>query len=157
MGSEKWFAFLELFYSSSYSDITSIVFLGGGSKEKNILDSWVTLFPKALNLTGRFSLEEELYVLSRSKAVIAMDSGNMHLSSIVGVPVISIWGPTHPFLGFAPLYNESLMIQANIPCRPCSVYGKLKTKEQEQCARESMEAVPESDVFAELIKIYSNL
>lgn len=146
-GQKKWFAFLELFYSSSYSDTTSIVFLGGGSKEKNILDNWVAHFPNAKNITGLFSIEEELFILSKAKAVIAMDSGNMHLASIVDVPVISIWGPTHPYLGFAPLYNESLMIQANLHCRPCSVYGKLKTKGQEQCASESMEAISSEEVF----------
>jgi ADP-heptose:LPS heptosyltransferase len=32
--------------------------------------------------------------------MISMDSANMHLASLYGVPVISIWGATHPFAGF---------------------------------------------------------
>jgi len=146
-GQKKWFAFLELFYNSSISENVSIMLLGGGANEKNSLDNWVTQFPRATNITGLFKLDEELFILSKAKTVIAMDSGNMHLATIVGVPVISIWGPTHPYLGFAPLYNEPFIIQANLPCRPCSVYGKLKTKEQEQCSRESMEAISSEEVF----------
>ncbi len=146
-GQKKWHSFLELFYASTLSENVSIMLLGGGANEKKSLDNWVANFPNVKNITGLFSLEEELFILSKAKAVIAMDSGNMHLASIVDVPVISIWGPTHPYLGFAPLYNESLMIQAILHCRPCSVYGKLKTKGQEQCASESMEAISSEEVF----------
>lgn len=152
-GTQKWFSFLELFFSSNLSQSLTIVLLGGGVKERTTLNDWVYRFPKTTNITGLFSLEDELLILSKAKVVVAMDSGNMHLASIVGVPVISIWGATHPFLGFSPLYNESLIMQANLPCRPCSVYGKLKTKEQEQCASESMEAVEVEHVFELVQKI----
>jgi ADP-heptose:LPS heptosyltransferase len=151
-GQKKWHSFLELFYASTLSENLSIMLLGGGANEKKSLDNWVAHFPNAKNITGLFSLDEELFLLSKAKAVVAMDSGNMHLASIVDVPVISIWGPTHPYLGFAPLYNESFIIQSNLPCRPCSVYGKLKTKEQQQCASESMQAVRTEHVF-ELVQI----
>ena len=154
-GQKKWFNFLELFYASTLSENVSIMLLGGGANEKNTLDNWVAQFPRTTNITGLYSLEEELFMLSKAKAVVAMDSGNMHLGSIVGVPVISIWGPTHPYLGFAPLYNESFIIQADLPCRPCSVYGKLKTKEQEQCALESMAAVRTEQVYELVQKLVS--
>jgi ADP-heptose:LPS heptosyltransferase len=59
--------------------------------------------------------------------MVAMDSSNMHLASISGIPVISIWGATHPDIGFAPLYQpKSNFVQVSVeelPCRPCSVYG----------------------------------
>jgi ADP-heptose:LPS heptosyltransferase len=53
-----------------------------------------------------------------------MDSANMHLASLYGVPVISIWGATHPFAGFYGYRQElSNIIQADLFCRPCSVFG----------------------------------
>lgn len=53
-----------------------------------------------------------------------MDSGNMHLASLAGIPVISIWGATHPFAGFMG-WNQNIdnAIQTDLPCRPCSIFG----------------------------------
>ncbi len=58
--------------------------------------------------------------------MVSMDSANMHLASLVQVPVVSIWGATHPNLGFSGFnqYPENSM-QIDIECRPCSVYGEI--------------------------------
>ena len=53
-----------------------------------------------------------------------MDSANMHLASLVGTKVVSIWGGTHPYAGFLGWnQKESDCVQLDLPCRPCSVYG----------------------------------
>ena len=59
--------------------------------------------------------------------MICMDSGNMHLAALSGVPVLSIWGATHFYSGFGP-YNQDkeniLEIDPiDLTCRPCSVFG----------------------------------
>jgi ADP-heptose:LPS heptosyltransferase len=56
--------------------------------------------------------------------MLSMDSANMHLVSLVGVPVISIWGATHPYLGFYG-FRQSIddAVQIDLDCRPCSVFG----------------------------------
>ena len=53
------------------------------------------------------------------------DSANMHLASLVGTRVISIWGATHPYCGFMGWnQKEKDAIQNNkLYCRPCSVFG----------------------------------
>ena len=55
---------------------------------------------------------------------VSMDSANMHLASLVGTRVVSIWGGTHPYAGFLG-WNQKAenCIQLDMPCRPCSVYG----------------------------------
>ena len=62
--------------------------------------------------------------MSRLRLVLAMDSGNMHLASLAGVPVVSVWGATHPLSGFLG-WGQSIdnVIQEDLPCRPCSIYG----------------------------------
>ncbi|RYZ25007.1 MAG: heptosyltransferase, partial [Sphingobacteriales bacterium] len=57
-------------------------------------------------------------------AFISMDSANMHLASLFGIPVISIWGATHPYAGFYG-WGQQLRNAAQIDlyCRPCSVFG----------------------------------
>jgi ADP-heptose:LPS heptosyltransferase len=53
-----------------------------------------------------------------------MDSANMHLASLFGIPVVSIWGATHPFAGFYGWAQpEKNAIGVELPCRPCSVFG----------------------------------
>jgi ADP-heptose:LPS heptosyltransferase len=52
----------------------------------------------------------------------------MHLAALAGLPVLSIWGGTHPDVGFAPFRHgpESIIqvSESELPCRPCSVYGR---------------------------------
>src|SRR5690606_4511860 len=65
--------------------------------------------------------------MRRLDVMVAMDSLNMHLAALLGVPVISIWGPTHPFSGFGPYGqgNEAIVQVpvAELECRPCSIFG----------------------------------
>ena len=57
-------------------------------------------------------------------AMVSMDSANMHLASLVHTPVVSIWGPTHPYCGFSGWHQSpDLAVQLDISCRPCSVFG----------------------------------
>ena len=60
--------------------------------------------------------------------MLAMDSGNGHLAANYGIPVITIWGVTHPCLGFAPFgqaqANWLLPDLEKYPAIPTSVYGK---------------------------------
>jgi ADP-heptose:LPS heptosyltransferase len=51
-------------------------------------------------IAGRFSFQEELNIISHLDLMCSMDSANMHLASLYNVPVVSIWGATHPFAGF---------------------------------------------------------
>ncbi|HUV30124.1 MAG TPA: HAD-IIIA family hydrolase [Acidobacteriota bacterium] len=55
---------------------------------------------------------------------IANDSGLAHLSSAVGTPVMAVFGPTHPSLGFAPRGLLDQVVEVEEFCRPCSLHGK---------------------------------
>ena len=48
--------------------------------------------------------------INKCSVFISMDSANMHLASLTTTPVYHL-GPTHPFLGFGPLFNEHLIVQ----------------------------------------------
>lgn len=62
-------------------------------------------------------------IIRSSDLCIANDSGIAHLSSAVSTPVISVFGPTHPALGFAPRGLLDRVIEVDEFCRPCSVHG----------------------------------
>jgi len=97
---------------------------GGGKTEQTIAENWAEAYPNTHNLIGNFNLSEELAIISNLDLMLSMDSSGMHMASLVGVPVVSVWGPTHPyagFLGYGQLENDC--IQIDHPARPNSIYG----------------------------------
>ena len=106
-----------------------VILFGGGEKEKEILASWIAKYPNVESVADKYSLKEELELMSNLRVMVTMDSANMHLASLVGTRVVSIWGATHPYAGFLGI-GQSLndCIQRDLPCRPCSIYGKKKCK-----------------------------
>ena len=53
----------------------------------------------------------------------------MHIASIVGCRVVSVWGATHFWAGFLG-WGQSRrdIIQVDLECRPCSIYGNKPCK-----------------------------
>ena len=105
-----------------------IFLFGGGPKEEQQMRQWSTAFQNVFFIPGR-SLSEEIQAMAKLRVMLTMDSANMHLASLAGTRVVSIWGATHPFAGFLGYgQSESDCIQTNLPCRPCSVFGNRKCK-----------------------------
>lgn len=103
-----------------------VYLFGGGTKEKEELEKWEKLHSNLESVVGKLDLQAELQLIKKLKVMISMDSANMHLASLVGTPVISIWGTTHPFMGFLG-YGQSMenVIQdESLTIRPTSVFGK---------------------------------
>ena len=101
-----------------------IFIFGGGKEEQSIAENWSNKFKNINNLIGNFNLTEELAIISNLDVMLSMDSAGMHMASLMGVPVVSIWGPTHPyagFLGYGQLLSDCLQIDH--PIRPNSIYG----------------------------------
>jgi histidinol-phosphate phosphatase family protein len=69
-------------------------------------------------------VSELLTVFANADLVVANDSGLMHLASAVGTPVVAVFGPTHPSLGFAPQGQFDRVADVDEYCRPCSLHGK---------------------------------
>lgn len=104
-----------------------IVLFGRGEKEEAIMEAWATKYNNVRSIAGKYSLREEMELMRGLRVMVTMDSANMHLASLVGTRVISIWGATHPKAGFMGNgQEESDCIQRDIPCRPCSIYGNKK-------------------------------
>lgn len=132
-GIDKIDAFIEK-VNEQYQNVVFHLF-GGGEREIIALEQLCVKYENVHNIAGKYLLVEELILMKNMDAFIAMDSGNMHLAALAGTQVFSIWGGTHPDVGFAPLYQaKENMLQINreeLPCRPCSVYGKSTCKLQD--------------------------
>jgi len=79
--------------------------------------------PGAANLAGRTTLKDLVALIDRFTAFITNDSGPMHIAVARGVPVVAIFGPTTPAQGFAPYTDHAVVVEENLPCRPCGRHG----------------------------------
>lgn len=104
---------------------TKIFLIGGGEKEIAVLNRWAYQYPNVIVTAGKLTLNNELALMSHLDVCLTMDSTNMHTASLVNIPVVSIWGATHPYAGFIGWkQSPENIIQADLPCRPCSLRGE---------------------------------
>ena len=65
--------------------------------------------------------ERTLPALAACRVVAGPDTGLLHLAGALGVPVLTLFGPTTSGDGFACHPGRSL--ELDLPCRPCSRHG----------------------------------
>jgi heptosyltransferase-1 len=70
------------------------------------------------NLVAKTSLRELTAVLARAGVVFGPDSGALHVAAALGVPVVSLWGPTSAARS-TPWGQERGVIQGQASCAPC--------------------------------------
>ena len=105
-----------------------LLLFGAGEEEVTVLKDFAEKYTNVVNMAGVYTFGEELAVISNLDLMVSMDSGNGHLAAMYGVPVLTIWGVTHPYAGFAPFGHDqsySMLPDRNLfPLLPTSVYGK---------------------------------
>ena len=92
----------------------------GSPKDKQACDDIIAIAgPGALfNLAGATSLDEAIALLARADAVVANDSGLMHIASALNRPVIALYGPTDPDHA-PPLSDVAAALSLRLACAPC--------------------------------------
>lgn len=115
------------------------LFLFGGKNELALLNDLkqnlanVQVIPETLNF------KQELQLIPHLDAMLSMDSGNAHIAAMYGVPVVSLWGHTHPFAGFVPFHqplgNSLVPDLERYPLLPTSVYGNKTVAGYEEVMR----------------------
>ena len=116
-----------------------VILFGFGRKERAQLDVWAKAYKNVVNATSVYALDAELRLIAQLDLMISMDSANGHLAANYGVPVISLWGATHPCLGFTPFgQTETNTLTADrqlFPFLPTSVYGNKIRRGYEDAMR----------------------
>jgi len=79
------------------------------------------------------SLRQLMALVARCALFVTNDSGPMHLATALGVPVVAIFGPTHPSLGFWPLGERDVALSADLDCSPCSLHGDKNCPQSWPC------------------------
>lgn len=116
-----------------------ILLFGGGKKEIETLEKISKSFKNVISVAGKLKFNQEIQLISNLDVMLSMDSGNGHIAAILGVKTITLWGATHPFLGFSPFnqpQENSLVSDRNLyPKLPTSIYGNKKIEGYEDAMR----------------------
>jgi lipopolysaccharide heptosyltransferase II len=101
-----------------------------------------------VDAAGEPSLMQTAALMARCESFIGNDSGLMHLAEAVGVPVISLFGPTVRAFGYAPSLSNSVVIERKLSCRPCSRNGAAPCPKRNY---ECLEKIRAEDVLATVL------
>ena len=110
----------------------------GTNEDRKILTGYKRAAKNAsLDLTGKLDLEETAGLLAKARLLITGDSAPLHLAEALGTPVVALFGPTVREFGFAPFLENSVLLEKELGCRPCSAHGRKKCthKTEKQCMR----------------------
>lgn len=101
------------------------IFLFGSKDEAPVLEALRKGSDRVYIVSGgSLGIRGELGVMEKLDVMVGMDSSNVHIAALMNKPVIGIYGTTHPLSGFGPFgQEESGVLQIDLPCRPCSIYG----------------------------------
>ena len=118
---------------------SKIFLFGGGEKEIALLNQLKRDNYNVIVMAGKVKFSAELNLIQHLDLMLSMDSGNAHIAAMYGTKVISLWGGTHPFAGFAPFNQpDSYCITADrtqYPLLPLSVYGNKMIPEYQEVMR----------------------
>jgi len=113
---------------------------------------------RAIRSEGKTTLLMLAALLKRCALFIGGDSGPLHLADAVGIPTVSIFGPTDPAL-LAPRGRQHRVIHKVIPCSPCYnpitvQYGDATICKEKTLA--CMKAVTPADVLRAVDELLSS-
>ena len=86
--------------------------------ESILADVEARYLPRCVNLAGSTSLTEAINLLSCVSAVVANDSGLLHVAAALNKPVVGIYGASSPEFT-PPLTKRVELLATDIACRPC--------------------------------------
>jgi len=116
-----------------------ILLFGGGKNEIETLELISKSHKNVISVAGKLKFNQEIQLISNLDVMLSMDSGNGHIAAILGVKTITLWGATHPYLGFSPFHQpeeNSLVSDRNLyPKLPTSIYGNKKVEGYEDAMR----------------------
>jgi len=119
---KRWPYYAEL--ASRLATLGAPLVVVGGPADAELARAIVDAVPGTVDATGKLSLLASAELIGRCAALVTNDSAPQHLASAMGVPTVTIFGPTVPEFGFGPLAPGSRTVgHDGLACRPCDAHG----------------------------------
>jgi ADP-heptose:LPS heptosyltransferase len=71
-----------------------------------------------VNRIGQTTIQQLIDELRECRLLLTNDTGTMHLASLLGVPVVAIFGSTEPRMT-GPLGDGHVILRHQVECSPC--------------------------------------
>jgi len=106
-----------------------VAFLGTVNDKEDLerfIDEYIPLYKqqgKVLNIAGALDFEAYYrFLADKGACMVTIDSGPLHIARKLGLPTVSVWGPTNPanYLKINPgEENRHAFVYEKIVCSPC--------------------------------------
>ncbi len=123
------------------------IIFSGAKKDKDYNQKIITeMLNKAINLSGKTSIQEFFALVKNSDLLISVDTSAMHVAAAFGVPVIALFGAGNPKI-WKPYSKKTIVLfKDEEVCTSCM---KHKCKKNHEC----MKAIKEEDVLEAVKKL----
>ena len=95
------------------------VWISGTPAERAEVEEWVHDSSPQIEMAPETRDTADLAKLvRRCQAVVAADTGIIHLSAMLGIPTVGLYGPKDPSV-HGPLGPRAVALRSGVPCSPC--------------------------------------
>ena len=132
----QWIKFCRLASDSGYD----MFLMGNGAEEAKIAEEITSSLSSQhiVNLVNRTSIIELIAVTAKMNAVVAGDTGLMHIARALGIPVAGLFGPNYPMIGDEYMKSLGICYFCNCPEKGC---------QKKECTRQCLEDIDALTVF----------
>ena len=95
------------------------VLLGWGPGEEQIVSTVVGSAKKPITVLPKTTMKELSAFIAASRMFVGGDTGPMHIASLVGTPVLTIFGPSDPVINEPARFTPFRIVYAGVDCSPC--------------------------------------
>jgi heptosyltransferase II len=100
-------------------DLNAQVILFGGKTDWDTTEQVRKLAStNMINLAGKTTLQEAIYIISQCRLFISNDSGLMHVAGALNIPTVAIFGSTNP-VTTSPPGEKTMLVRKAVSCSPC--------------------------------------
>lgn len=112
-----------------FQENLQVILIGKTEKEIQRGNDLEKRYP-VVNFTGKLSVSESLYAISRADVFLGFDSGPLHLASLTETPIVALYGPNIPEISGPWRKDNILVVESRLKCRPCTqkkcIYDTMK-------------------------------
>jgi len=95
------------------------VLVGWGPGEEEIVDRLMETASEAPVILPATTMQELAAFIGASRVFIGGDTGPMHIASLMGTPVVTIFGPSDPIVNEPARFTPFKIVTASVDCSPC--------------------------------------
>ncbi len=96
----------------------NIIFTWGPGEFDTVKEIVESMKHNALPACETKSIKQLTELINRATLFIGGDTGPLHIASVMGIPVVGIYGPKDPAI-YGPYDGTAIVIKKDVPCSPC--------------------------------------